>query len=77
MNGLGVGALVALAAAIAIQVALPAGWPLAFAVLLVGANYMAGNFIMRSFRVVDEGAFNYAWFVVLNKRPRTAAVAAA
>ena len=54
MNGLAVGALVAVSAAIAIQVAAPGWWPLAFLVLLLGAAFFAGNIVMRSFRSIDH-----------------------
>ena len=54
MNGLAVGALIATAAAIAIQVAAPHRWPLAFLVLLLGAAFFVGNSIMRSFRSLDH-----------------------
>jgi SAM-dependent methyltransferase len=50
MNGLAVAALVAFAGAVAIQVASPDWWPLAFAALALGAFFLVGNFIMRSFR---------------------------
>lgn len=54
MNGLAVGALVAVSAAIAIQTAAPHWWPLAFLVLLLGAAFFVGNSIMRSFRSRDH-----------------------
>ena len=54
MNGLAVVALIALATAIAIQVAAPQWWPMAFIVLLFGAAFIVGNFIMRSFRSRDH-----------------------
>ncbi|MBI3451652.1 MAG: class I SAM-dependent methyltransferase, partial [Rhodospirillales bacterium] len=54
MNGLAVGALVAASAAVAIQVAAPAWWPLAFLVLLLAAAFSVGNSIMRSFRSADH-----------------------
>ena len=54
MNGLAVAALVALSAAIAIIVALPNLWPLAFLAVLLSATFMVGNFIMRSFRSADH-----------------------
>ncbi len=53
MNGLAVAALVAVSTAIAIQVAAPDWWPLAFLALLLAANMLAGNAIMRSFRGTD------------------------
>jgi SAM-dependent methyltransferase len=54
MNGLAVGALIAVSTAIAIQVAAPYWWPLAFLVLLLGAAFFVGNSIMRSFRSGDH-----------------------
>ncbi len=54
MNGLAVVALVAVAAAVAIQVAAPAWWPVAFLGLFLGAAFFAGNAIMRSFRSRDH-----------------------
>lgn len=54
MNGLAVGALVAVAVAVAIQVAAPHWWPLAFLMLLLGAAFFVGNSIMRSFRSHDH-----------------------
>lgn len=54
MNGLAVGALVAVATAIATQVAAPNWWPVSFLVLLLAAVLVAGNAIMRSFRARDH-----------------------
>lgn len=54
MNGLAIGALIAAAAAVAIQVAAPQWWPLALLVLLLGASLLVGNSIMRSFRSLDH-----------------------
>lgn len=54
MNGLAVGALVAVSAATAIQVAAPHWWPVAFLVLLLGAAFFVGNSVMRSFRSGDH-----------------------
>ena len=54
MNGLAVAALVAVAAAIATQLAAPDWWPVAFLVLLLAAAFFAGNAIMRSFRARDH-----------------------
>jgi SAM-dependent methyltransferase len=54
MNGLAVGALVAVSAAIAIQVAAPAWWPSAFLLVLLAAAFFVGNSIMRSFRGADH-----------------------
>lgn len=53
MNGLAVSAVVAASIAIAIQVAAPQWWPVAFLVLLLGATFMAGNAVMRAFRNTD------------------------
>ncbi len=47
-NGLAVGALAVVAAAIAIQVAAPTWWPLAFLALLLGALFVAGDLIRRT-----------------------------
>jgi SAM-dependent methyltransferase len=49
MNGLAVAALVALSTAVAIQASAPAWWPLSFAIVLLGAGFLVGNVIMRSF----------------------------
>ena len=54
MNGLAVGALVVVSAAIAIQVAAPNWWPVAFLMLVLGAAFFVGNIIMRSFRSRDH-----------------------
>lgn len=54
MNGLAVGALVAVSTAVAIQVAAPPWWPVAFLALLLGAAFFVGNSIMRSFRSRDH-----------------------
>lgn len=54
MNGLAVATLVAVSAAIAIQVTAPNWWPLAFLTLLLGAAFFVGNFIMRSARSTDH-----------------------
>lgn len=54
MNGLAVAALVAVSAAIAIQVAAPPWWPLAYLMLLLGAAFLMGNTIMRAFRARDH-----------------------
>lgn len=54
MNGLGIAALAAAALAVALQVAAPRFWPLAF-LLMVGAVVLtAGNLVMRSFRRLDH-----------------------
>ena len=54
MNGLAVVALVAVAVAIALQVAAPRWWPASFLLLLLAAAAFAGNSIMRSFRSRDH-----------------------
>ncbi len=54
MNGLAVAALAAVSTAIAVQVAAPNWWPMAFLVLLLGAAFFVGNSIMRSFRSIDH-----------------------
>lgn len=54
MNGLAIAALACGAAAVALQVAAPGWWPAAFGLLLVGANFLIGNFIMRGFRQLDH-----------------------
>ncbi len=54
MNGLAVGALVAVSAAIAIQVVAPHWWPAAFLALLLAAAFSTGNSIMHSFRRQDH-----------------------
>ncbi len=54
MNGLAIGALVAVSAAVAIQMAAPDWWPLAFLAVLFGAAFFVGNSIMRSFRSADH-----------------------
>lgn len=54
MNGLAVAALAAVAAAVAIQVAAPSWWPLAYLILLLGAAFLMGNAIMRAFRGRDH-----------------------
>jgi len=53
MNGLAVLALALGWAAIVVELAAPAWWPLAFALLLLGGNALIGNLIMRSFRTRD------------------------
>ncbi len=54
MNGLAVAALVALSAAIAIQVSVPNWWPLGFLMVLLASAFFVGNSIMRSFRSADH-----------------------
>ncbi len=54
MNGLAVVALVAVATAVALQVAAPQWWPVSFIVLLMAAAAFAGNTIMRSFQSRDH-----------------------
>jgi len=54
MNGLAILALAFAWAAIAVEVAAPLWWPLAFVLLLLGASAFAGNLVMRSFRSADH-----------------------
>ena len=54
MNGLAIAALVSFAAAVAVEVAVPALWPLALSLTLLGANCVVGNVIMRGFRRLDH-----------------------
>ncbi len=54
MNGLALVALAFAWAAVALQVAAPAWWALAFLLLLLGASFFAGNLVMRSFRSADH-----------------------
>jgi SAM-dependent methyltransferase len=53
MNGLAFAALAAFASAVAAIVAAPAWWPAAFALVLLGALFGAGNAIMRVFQSRD------------------------
>ena len=54
MNGLAILALAFAWAAIAVEVAVPPWWPLAFVLLLLGASAFAGNLVMSSFRSADH-----------------------
>lgn len=54
MNGLAIAALIALAAAILLQLTRPGVWPLAFALVGVSALLLVGNAVMRSFRRTDH-----------------------
>ncbi len=54
MNGLALVALAFAWAAIALHVAAPAWWPLAFVLRLFAASFFVGNLIMRSFRSADH-----------------------
>ncbi|WP_374575096.1 class I SAM-dependent methyltransferase [Phenylobacterium sp.] len=54
MNGLGVAALAALAAAVAVEVSAPALWPLAFLLVAAGVVFVVGNLVMRGFRRLDH-----------------------
>jgi SAM-dependent methyltransferase len=54
MNGLAILALAFAWAAIAVQLAAPAWWPLAPVLLLLGASAFAGNLVMQSFRSADH-----------------------
>ena len=53
MNGLAVAALATFAAAVAVQVAWPAWWPLTFLLVFQGALFLVGNAVMSSFRHRD------------------------
>ncbi|MES2343579.1 MAG: class I SAM-dependent methyltransferase [Pseudomonadota bacterium] len=54
MNGLAIAALIALAAAIVLQLTHPGAWPLAFALVGASGLLLAGNAVMRSFRRTDH-----------------------
>lgn len=54
MNGLAIAALVSAAGAVALQVAVPRAWPGSFLLLVLTAVFVAGNFVMRSFRREDH-----------------------
>ena len=54
MNGLALIALALSWAAVALMIAAPGWWPLAFALLLLAANSFVGNAVMRSFRSADH-----------------------
>lgn len=54
MNGLAIAALVSAAAAVAVQVAAPVFWPLAFLFLILASIFLAGNAAMSSFRRPDH-----------------------
>ena len=54
MNGLAIAALIAATLAIAVMAAAPAWWPAAFALVLLCANFIVGNVIMRGFRRRDQ-----------------------
>lgn len=54
MNGLAIAALVTLAAAVALEVSVPALWPLAFALVALSVVFVVGNLIMRGFRRTDH-----------------------
>ena len=54
MNGLAIAALVSAAAAVAIEVAAPGFWPVAFLLVIAAAIFLAGNFVMSSFRRPDH-----------------------
>jgi SAM-dependent methyltransferase len=54
MNGLAIAALVALTAAVVVQLQWPHWWPVAFFALALAALLLAGNQIMRGFRRYDH-----------------------
>lgn len=54
MNGLAIAGLVTAAGAVALQVAAPGLWPLAFALVAATALFVVGNLVMRSFRRRDH-----------------------
>jgi ubiquinone/menaquinone biosynthesis C-methylase UbiE len=54
MNGLALAALAAFSGAVAIIISAETFWPLAFVLVLLSAVFLAGNFIMRSFRSRDH-----------------------
>ncbi len=54
MNGLGLAAIIVIWAAVAMQIAAPGWWPLAFVLLMLGVGLFVGNLIMRSFRSADH-----------------------
>lgn len=54
MNGLAVAALATFAAAVAVQVARPGLWPLAFLLVFQGVLFLVGNAVMSGFRRVDH-----------------------
>lgn len=54
MNGLAIAALIAAAAAVAVEVVAPDYWPLALILTLAAALFVVGNFIMRGFRRPDH-----------------------
>ncbi len=54
MNGLAIAALVAVAGAVAIQVAAPGYWGAALLLVAVAATFLVGNFAMSSFRRLDH-----------------------
>lgn len=54
MNGLGIAALVAVASAVALQVSIPAAWPLAFLLVAAAVVLTVGNLLMRGFRRLDH-----------------------
>lgn len=53
MNGLGVAALLALVAALGVQVLAASQWPLVWALLLLAACFAGGNLVVGSFRRLD------------------------
>jgi SAM-dependent methyltransferase len=60
MNGLGIAALVALTAAVVVQLQFPAFWPLAFLAVAMSVVLVVGNLIMRGFRRQDQAVLPMA-----------------
>lgn len=56
MNGLGVSAVLALAAALILQGTAPGWWPLSFLLVLQAAAFAGGNYAVGSFRRSDHAA---------------------
>ena len=54
MNGLALFGMAAFAGAVALMVASPSFWPIAFLLLLLAASFFIGNGIMRSFQSRDH-----------------------
>lgn len=54
MNGLAIAALVVFAGAVALQVARPDLWPIAFLLVVQGVLFLVGNSVMSAFRRLDH-----------------------
>ncbi len=54
MNGLAIAALVAVAGAVALEVAMPGAWPLGFGLISAAVVFVVGNTVMRGFRNLDH-----------------------